>query len=109
MLLHHKCWHIANNTGVFGDTLVARGVVIRTLGEPVGGCCLVVFPHLATLVLAVCHAVPVLTLQAALSQDDQDLVVHVPETTDTNSLFTAGLYAGSNYCQSHMFWWTCGC
>ena len=21
----------------------------------------------------------------------------------------AGLYAGPNYCQSHMFWWTRGC
>ena len=20
-----------------------------------------------------------------------------------------GLYAGPNYCQSHMFWWTYGC
>ena len=89
MLSHRKCWHIANNIGVFGDTLVTSGVVIHTLGEPVGGCCLVVFPHFATLVLPVCQSVPVLTLQAALSQDDQDLIVHVPETTDTKRLFTA--------------------
>ena len=62
------------------------GVVIRTPGEPVGSRCLVVFPHFATLILTVGESVPVLTLQTAFSQDDQDLVIHPPETPSTVSL-----------------------
>ena len=40
-----------------------------------------------------------------LAQLEENMSIY----TEVAGRRTTGLYAGSNSCQSHMFWWTCGC
>ena len=63
-------------------------VIIRTFREPVGSRCLVFFAYFATFLLVIGRSVPVFALNTSLSQNDQDLIINLPETTSSLFIMT---------------------